>query len=55
MYEGVNKDDKDFTALVSKMKASNPDLVYWGGLHDTGGIILRQMRDQGLQRADDGR
>jgi branched-chain amino acid transport system substrate-binding protein len=49
MYEGVNKDDKDFTALVSKMKAANPDLVYWGGLHDTGGIILRQMRDQGLR------
>ncbi|MGZ8322580.1 MAG: branched-chain amino acid ABC transporter substrate-binding protein [Rhodoplanes sp.] len=49
MYEGVNKDDKDFTALVSKMKASNPDRVYWGGLHDTGGIILRQMRDQGLR------
>lgn len=49
MFEGVNKDDKDFTALVSKLKAANPDLVYWGGLHDTGGIILRQMRDQGLR------
>ena len=47
-YEGVNKDDKDFTALVSKLKAAKPDLVYWGGLHDTGGIIVRQMRDQGL-------
>jgi branched-chain amino acid transport system substrate-binding protein len=49
MFEGVNKDDKDFTALVSKLKAVNPDLVYWGGLHDTGGLILRQMRDQGLK------
>jgi branched-chain amino acid transport system substrate-binding protein len=49
MFEGVNKDDKDFTAVVSKLKAANPDLVYWGGLHDTGGIILRQMRDQGLK------
>lgn len=49
MYEGVNRDDKDFTALVSKLKAANPDLVYWGGLHDTGGIILRQMRDQGVR------
>lgn len=49
LYEGVNKDDKDFTALVSKLKAANPDLVYWGGLHDTGGLILRQMRDQGVR------
>jgi branched-chain amino acid transport system substrate-binding protein len=48
-FEGVNKDDKDFTALVSKLKAANPDLVYWGGLQDTGGLILRQMRDQGLK------
>ena len=48
-FEGVNKDDKDFTALVSKLKAARPDLVFWGGLHDTGGLILRQMRDQGLK------
>jgi branched-chain amino acid transport system substrate-binding protein len=48
-FEGVNKDDKDFTALVSRLKSVNPDLVYWGGLHDTGGLILRQMRDQGLK------
>jgi branched-chain amino acid transport system substrate-binding protein len=49
MFEGVNKDDKDFTALASKIKGANPDLVYWGGLHDTGGVILRQMRDQGVK------
>src|SRR5271165_3796379 len=49
LYEGVNKDDKDFSAVVSKVKASGADLIYWGGLHDTGGLILRQMRDQGIK------
>src|SRR5438270_10516845 len=49
LFEGVNKDDKDFSALVSKIKATNPDLVYWGGLHDTGGLILRQLRAQGVK------
>jgi branched-chain amino acid transport system substrate-binding protein len=49
MYEGVNKDDKDFTAVVSKLKVARPDLVFWGGLHDTGGVILRQMSEQGLK------
>src|SRR5215211_281036 len=49
LYEGVNKDDKDFSALVSKIKASNADLIYWGGLHDTGGLILRQVRAQGVK------
>jgi branched-chain amino acid transport system substrate-binding protein len=48
-YEGVNKDDKDFTAVVSKLKAANPDLIYWGGLHDTAGLIVRQMRDQDIR------
>jgi branched-chain amino acid transport system substrate-binding protein len=49
LFEGVNKDDKDFTAVVSKLKAANPDLIYWGGLHDTAGLIVRQMRDQGVK------
>jgi branched-chain amino acid transport system substrate-binding protein len=49
LYEGVNKDDKDFSALVSKIKASGADLIYWGGLHDTGGLILRQLRSQGVK------
>ena len=49
LYEGVNVGDKDYSALVSKIKAARADLVYWGGLHDTGGVILRQMRDQGLK------
>jgi branched-chain amino acid transport system substrate-binding protein len=49
LFEGVNKDDKDFSALVSKVKATNADLVYWGGLHDTGGLILRQLGAQGVK------
>lgn len=48
MFEGVNKDDKDFGAIVSKTKATGADLIYWGGLHDTGGLLLRQMRDRGV-------
>jgi branched-chain amino acid transport system substrate-binding protein len=49
LFEGVNIGDKDYSALVSKIKAANADLVYWGGLHDTGGLILRQLRDQGVK------
>src|SRR6476620_9384663 len=49
LYEGINLGEKDFSALVSKIKAANADLVYWGGLHTEGGLIVRQMRDQGLK------
>ena len=49
LYEGVNVGEKDYSALVSKIKASGADLVYWGGLHTEGGLIVRQMRDQGIK------
>jgi len=49
LYEGINIGDKDFSALVSKIKASGADVVYWGGLHTEGGLLVRQMRDQGVK------
>ena len=49
MYEGVSKDDRDFTALISKIRQARADLVFWGGLHDAGGLIVRQMRAQGIK------
>ncbi len=49
MYEAYTKGDKDFTALVSKMKAAAIDVVYVGGYHTEAGLILRQMREQGMK------
>lgn len=49
LYEGINTGEKDFSALISKIKESGADIVYWGGLHTEGGLILRQMRDAGVQ------
>jgi branched-chain amino acid transport system substrate-binding protein len=49
LYEGINTGEKDFSALVSKIKQSGADLVYFGGLYTEGGLIVRQMRDQGVK------
>src|SRR4051794_40722625 len=49
LYEGVNVGEKDYSAIVSKIKASGADVLMWGGLHTEGGLIVRQMRDQGLK------
>ncbi len=49
LYEGVNVGEKDYSAVVSRVKASGADYVMWGGLHTEGGLIVRQMRDQGLK------
>ena len=48
LYEGINTGEKDYSALVSKIKQSRADLVYFGGLYTEAGLIVRQMRDQGV-------
>ena len=49
LYEGINTGEKDMSALVGKLKSSGADIVYWGGLHTEGGLLVRQMRDAGLK------
>jgi branched-chain amino acid transport system substrate-binding protein len=48
MYEAYTAGEKDYTALVSKMKQAAIDVVYVGGYHTEAGLIVRQMRDQGM-------
>ena len=48
MYEAITAGEKDYSALVSKLKQANVDVVYFGGYHTEAGLIIRQMRDQGL-------
>ena len=48
LYEGVNAGEKDYSAIVSKVKAAGADIIYWGGLHPEGGLIRRQLTDQGV-------
>ena len=49
LYEGINPGEKDYSAIVSKIKDSGADYLMWGGLHTEGGLLVRQMRDQGLK------
>jgi branched-chain amino acid transport system substrate-binding protein len=49
LNEGINTGEKDYSALISKIKQSGADLVYFGGLYTEGGLIVRQMRDQGVK------
>jgi len=49
LYEAITAGEKDYTALVSKLKQANVDLVYLGGYHTEAGLIVRQMRSQGMK------
>ncbi len=48
MYEAYTAGEKDYTALVTKLKQARVDVVYLGGYHTEAGLIVRQMRDQGM-------
>jgi branched-chain amino acid transport system substrate-binding protein len=48
MYEAINRGDKDFTALISKMKQAKIDVMILGGYHPEGAAIIKQSREQGF-------
>jgi branched-chain amino acid transport system substrate-binding protein len=46
---GVNQKDNDFSALVTKIKAFKPDVVFFAGqVPSLGALLAKQMKDQGL-------
>jgi branched-chain amino acid transport system substrate-binding protein len=49
MYEAYTAGEKDYSALVSKLKQAGVDALYVGGYHTEAGLMVRQMRDQGMK------
>src|SRR5215469_11896981 len=47
LYDSFQKGDKDYTALVSKMKQMGIDVVYVGSYHTETGLLIKQAREQG--------
>jgi branched-chain amino acid transport system substrate-binding protein len=41
--------EKDYTALITKLKAAQIDVLYVGGYHTEAGLMVRQMRQQGMK------
>jgi len=48
-YEGINAGEKDYSALVTKLKELKADVVYFGGYHPEAGLILRQAAEQNVK------
>lgn len=47
-YEAITAGEKDYSALVTKIKAARVDYLFLGGYKTEGGLIVRQMRDQSV-------
>ena len=46
-FEGIIKGEKDYSPVVTKVKAANPDLVFFGGIYTEGGLLVRQFKAVG--------
>lgn len=46
--EHVNPDDRDFSAIVTKVKSAGADAVYYGGEYPAAGPLSQQLKDAGV-------
>jgi branched-chain amino acid transport system substrate-binding protein len=50
-HEHITANQQDFKALLTKVKSTNPDAVFFGGNTSTGGgLVRRQMADVGMAK-----
>lgn len=47
-YEAIVQGDRDFTALLKRLMPLKLDVLYFGGVSHEAGLLLRQMREQGM-------
>ena len=47
--ERTTDKETDFKAILTKIKAKNPDVVFHGGMDATGGPMLKQARELGIK------
>lgn len=41
--------DTDFNALVTRIRAANPDFIYYGGIYTAGALFARQAAEAGFE------
>ena len=46
LYEGINPGEKDYSAIIGKLKAVGAEVLYYGGYPTEGGLIVRQAADR---------
>ena len=47
--ERTTDTETDFKAILTKIKGKNPDVVFYGGMDQTGGPLLKQARELGIK------
>jgi len=48
-YGGIIQGDKDFKSVLTAIKNTKPELIYFGGIYPEGGLLVKQAREMGLK------
>jgi branched-chain amino acid transport system substrate-binding protein len=48
IYTAYTPGERDYSALVSRLKGANVEVMYIGGYYTEAGLILRQAKEQGM-------
>jgi len=48
-FNGIQVGDKDFKALLTRVKGEHPGAIYFGGMFSEGGFVVRQARELGIK------
>jgi branched-chain amino acid transport system substrate-binding protein len=47
-FDGIDVGEKDFKALLTRIKGEKPQLIYFGGMHPECGLLSKQAKELGL-------
>ena len=49
VYEALTRGDKDFHAILTKVKSQGPDLIFFGGVYPEAGLLAKQAKEVGIK------
>jgi len=47
-FEGT-EEASNFDAILTPIAAQNPDVIYYGGIYDKAGVLIKQAREKGIK------
>jgi len=47
-YDGITEGDKDFRGVLTRIKGKKPEVLFFGGIYNEGGLIIKQARELGI-------
>jgi branched-chain amino acid transport system substrate-binding protein len=48
-FDGINEGDKDFRALLTRIRGTNPDVLFFGGMYNEAGLLAKQAKEVGIK------